>query len=276
MAGYENMTVQQTREFMGSRKPDEYLLLDVRQPWEYEELHIPGAMLIPLPEVPERLGDIPRDRPVITYCRSGGRSAAAARILAGEGREVVNLVGGASAWQGDAAFGPVDMGLVGIPADSTVEHALAAAYGMEMRLERFYGERVVAAESEDEGELFLTLAGYEDTHKRTIYRLYEKMTGEAVSRETFESMAREAGANLAEGGVEPEVFIQEFGDMFEGLEGIIQLAMMFEAQALDYYSRCARRAQDGDAADAFVHLAREENAHLKLLGKFMDKLGERE
>lgn len=276
MAGYKNMDSEQVRQFMEKHKPDEYFLLDVRQPWEYEEIHLPGAVLIPLPEVPERMLEIPEKKPVITYCRSGGRSSAAARILAGAGREVMNLVGGASAWMGEAAYGPVTMGLVGIPADTSLEHALAAAYGMEMRLKAFYEEREQQADSEEEAELYRRLGEFEDRHQRTIYRLYEKMTGVAVTPDSFVSMAREAGADLSEGGVEPHEFLEEYGDMFEGVEGIVQLAMLFEAQALDFYARCSRRALDPDAADALNHLSREENAHLKLLGRFMDRLGESE
>src|SRR2546423_8990506 len=56
-------------------------LLDVREPWEYEAGHVPGAQLIPLSELEQRVNEVPRDRPVLAICHSGQRSLAAARYL---------------------------------------------------------------------------------------------------------------------------------------------------------------------------------------------------
>ena len=49
-------------------------LLDVRTPEEFAEGHLEGAVLIPVAELSTRLSEIPRDRPVVAYCRSGARS----------------------------------------------------------------------------------------------------------------------------------------------------------------------------------------------------------
>lgn len=72
-------------------------LLDVRSQSEYDARHIEGAMLIPVDELAGRVAEVPRDRPVVVYCRSGGRSARAAALLAGEGYEVHDL-GPMDAW----------------------------------------------------------------------------------------------------------------------------------------------------------------------------------
>jgi adenylyltransferase/sulfurtransferase len=76
-------------------------LLDVREPWEWavSSLAERGARLIPLGELGERLEEVPADRPVVVYCRSGQRSLTAARMLADAGREPVSsLRGGITAW----------------------------------------------------------------------------------------------------------------------------------------------------------------------------------
>jgi adenylyltransferase/sulfurtransferase len=76
-------------------------LLDVREPWEWAvgNLSEQGARLIPLGELESRLGEIPDDRPVVVYCRTGQRSADAARVMRQAGRErVANLRGGIVAW----------------------------------------------------------------------------------------------------------------------------------------------------------------------------------
>jgi rhodanese-related sulfurtransferase len=56
-------------------------LLDVREPWEYREGHVPGAQLIPLAELERRVNEVPRDRPILAICHSGQRSLAAAGYL---------------------------------------------------------------------------------------------------------------------------------------------------------------------------------------------------
>ncbi len=74
-------------------------LLDVREPWEYQEGHVPGAQLIPLGELEQRVNEVPRDRPVLAICHSGQRSLAAAGYLQQLGyTSVSNVDGGTAAW----------------------------------------------------------------------------------------------------------------------------------------------------------------------------------
>jgi len=74
-------------------------LLDVRDPQEWAAGHAQGARHIPLGQLPHRQRELRAGRPVITVCRSGGRSARAAALLAGGEREVLNLRGGMRGWQ---------------------------------------------------------------------------------------------------------------------------------------------------------------------------------
>lgn len=73
-------------------------LFDVRQPDEYEQGHAPGARLVPLGEVPDRLGEFPTDQTVYVICRSGGRSGKAVEHLRANGIDAVNVAGGTLAW----------------------------------------------------------------------------------------------------------------------------------------------------------------------------------
>lgn len=80
------------------------LLLDVRQPEEYAALHAPDARLIPLGELPTRLGELAswKDKPIVVMCRSGRRSAQAVSLLREAGfRNVSNLAGGIQGWEKD-------------------------------------------------------------------------------------------------------------------------------------------------------------------------------
>jgi rhodanese-related sulfurtransferase len=59
--------VQKVRDFLENEKPEDYNLLDVRQPDEYKESHLPGAKLIPIGELPERIQELDPKKPTITY-----------------------------------------------------------------------------------------------------------------------------------------------------------------------------------------------------------------
>lgn len=77
----------------------DHFLLDVREAWEYSMYHIPGAVNIPLNEVPARLGEIPADRPLVVVCEHGVRSVYAAQYLSQQGYDgVYTLLGGTAEW----------------------------------------------------------------------------------------------------------------------------------------------------------------------------------
>ena len=69
-------------------------LLDVRQPAELAMENVPGAVNIPLPELRARLGELPRDREILVFCRSGQRAYYATRILLQNGFKARNIGGG--------------------------------------------------------------------------------------------------------------------------------------------------------------------------------------
>jgi rhodanese-related sulfurtransferase len=69
-------------------------LLDVRGPSEYRQDHVEGAVNIPLDELRERMGEVPKDREVWAYCAVGQRSYYAARALSQYGYDIKNLSGG--------------------------------------------------------------------------------------------------------------------------------------------------------------------------------------
>ncbi|MBD8871087.1 rhodanese-like domain-containing protein [Nocardioides donggukensis] len=74
-------------------------LVDVREPDEYAEGHVPGARPIPMGQLPARLGELDRERPVFVICASGNRSSAMAEVLDQAGFDAVNVAGGTGAWQ---------------------------------------------------------------------------------------------------------------------------------------------------------------------------------
>jgi rhodanese-related sulfurtransferase len=73
-------------------------LIDVRLPYEFEEAHVAGAVLVPLPTVPDNVDAFRGDGPVYVICKTGPRSQRVCEYLAAQGIEAVNVAGGTSAW----------------------------------------------------------------------------------------------------------------------------------------------------------------------------------
>lgn len=73
-------------------------VLDVRNPDEYTAGHVPGAVLIPLPELAARQDEIPVGDPLYVICAVGGRSLTAATALVESGRSAVSVAGGTNGW----------------------------------------------------------------------------------------------------------------------------------------------------------------------------------
>lgn len=73
-------------------------VLDVRNPDEYAEKRVPGVVLIPLPELPERISEVPDDRQIWVICAAGVRSMKAATQLEEAGRQAVSVAGGTNLW----------------------------------------------------------------------------------------------------------------------------------------------------------------------------------
>jgi molybdopterin/thiamine biosynthesis adenylyltransferase/rhodanese-related sulfurtransferase len=91
------LTVRELKQELDAGR--DLYLLDVREPHEFALGALPGGVLIPLGEVPARLDEIPRDRDIVCYCRSGGRSARAMDFLKQNGvLRIRNLAGGILAW----------------------------------------------------------------------------------------------------------------------------------------------------------------------------------
>ncbi len=85
---------------------DRPMVVDVREPFEYEDGHIPGAVLLPLGQLPQRLGELDPERETVLVCRSGSRSGMATAWLRRQGYgNVRNMVGGMLTWRGEVESG---------------------------------------------------------------------------------------------------------------------------------------------------------------------------
>jgi len=93
----ENISVEEVYEIMTGG--EDYIILDVRTLEEFGQGHMEGAVHIPVNELEGRLGELSKDKPIIVYCKSGGRSSTAANLLAENGfTQVYDMGGGILEW----------------------------------------------------------------------------------------------------------------------------------------------------------------------------------
>ncbi len=83
-----------------AKRQDGAFILDVRQPEEWVDVHVPGSTLIPLGELDSRLSELPKDKEIVVLCRSGNRSQEGRDILTNAGfTQVTSVSGGINDWQ---------------------------------------------------------------------------------------------------------------------------------------------------------------------------------
>lgn len=98
VAASHHVTIDQA---LADWKDHSVIILDVRTPSEYAEGHIPGAKLIPLDQLPNRLNEVPKEGKVYVICRSGNRSSQATNFLRDNGfSNVFNVTSGMTSWRG--------------------------------------------------------------------------------------------------------------------------------------------------------------------------------
>lgn len=241
-----------------------YLLLDVRQPAEYELEHLPGAELIPLAELPDRIGEVPADRTVVVYCRTGQRSAAATALLRDAGHaHAINLDGGILAFEGVPASGRPGLAGPAIdPAWSVAEQAAVAWHLERATGELYAGEARRWAAEASTAALLERLATSEDAHRRLLERLAAELDP-AARGPSWPDSVRLVDPPMIEGGI-PLERARDWARTATDRE-LFELAAGFETLAFDRYAVLSRRAGDAAAGELFRALADAEREHLRWL-----------
>jgi len=264
------MDAEEAREYLASRGEGTFTLLDVRSPGEYEEEHIPGATLLPLPQLNDQYQELDPEKPTLVYCAIGGRSRVAAQLLSGRGfKEVYNLAGGIKAFQGQKATGPRELNLELVRGDESPTEVTILAYSLEKGLQTFYEAAAGQATDADLAALCRQLAHFEELHEERLAMLYRQM--EPAGKD-LASVVEERKPALMEGGFKPQEFLQQNAALMKSLSGMLELAMMLETQALDLYLRFAAKLTHPQAKEVFYTLAQEEKGHLaRLAGLWGEK-----
>lgn len=265
----KSMEADEARDYMARHREGAYLILDVRQPWEYEESHIPGGQLLPLPELTNLYKTLDPEKPTIVHCAIGGRSRVAAQMLSGLGfKEVYNLAGGIKAYQGQKATGPQELNLDLVRGDETAAEITVLAGGMERALQLFYETMQGRTQDRELRELLGQLARVEEIHRQKLLDLYRQL--EPAGNELAESPGAAAPETL-EGGFNFKEFMERNVSYLDTVPHVLDLAMMLETQALDLYLRLAHRCANHPTQTILFAIADEEKVHLASLGRLLEE-----
>jgi sulfur-carrier protein adenylyltransferase/sulfurtransferase len=263
----KSLEADEAKTYIKTHQEGGYTLLDVRQPGEYEQERIPGAKLIPLPDLPGRISELNPEKPLITYCAIGGRSRAAAQYLSGQGfQEVYNLKGGMAAWQGGKASGPAEMGMAYFTGNESLKDVVALAYGMEHGLAQFYQSVAPETKDKETRHVLLKLAGIEEKHQEKLYRIHLALDP-STDREKLEN---DVVPGVMEGGFTTQEFLDRHRSMLDTPTHVLSLAMMLELQAFDLYMRYSQKVKDEESRQVLQKIGEEEKAHIAALGRLVD------
>lgn len=263
----EGVSPEETKAILNSDKHGEYIVLDVRQPEEYEAGHIPGAMLIPLGELEARRGELDRGKKIITYCRSGHRSMAGAIALCGLGfKSIYHLDGGILNWSYETITGIPEAKPWLITEAANVRDILMLAMKLEKGSRDFYVAARDKAALPQAKETFQMLANAENRHMQRLYERAVSSLGEGTLP-PLEKLRRELKVEHIEGGVEISSALTKAEEKFTDEMEALEIALEKEYMSYDFYKRTSALIKNPDAKALLHELALEERTHADILLK---------
>ncbi len=267
-----SLTSDEIKTILDRDKKGEFLLLDVRQPEEYEAGHIPGATLIPLGELEARQGELDRNKKIIAYCRSGRRSMAAAIALCGLGfNGVQHLDGGILDWSYETITGIPERRPVSVAEAADVRDILMLAIKLEKGSQDFYMVARDKAQSSRIKETFQILANAEDGHMQRLYERAISLLGEEVLP-PLEKLKQELKVEHMEGGIEISPALAKLDEKFVDEMEALEIALEKEYMSYDFYKRASTLVENPDAKTLLHELALEERNHANTLLKWVAEI----
>lgn len=268
-ADVKEIKPERLKAILDSDKQGEFLLLDVRQPEEYQAGHIPGATLIPLGELEFRFGELDRSSKIVTYCRAGHRSNAAAVELCRLGfKDVYHLAGGILGWNYVTVTGATDR-MEPISAVVELKDVLVLAMKLEKGGHLFYRQAMEKTSSPRAKAIFEELADVENAHFNKLYKQAVSLLGESALP-PLAQMRDELKVEYMEGGIEitPALTRKE---KLSGEQDALEIAIEKEYLSYDYYKRSASLVEKSEVKQLLHALASDERNHASLL---LDRLTE--
>ncbi len=269
------LTPDDFRRHIENRREKDYLLIDVRQPHEYADGHLPGSQLMPLMEFEANLYHLPLDRELIFYCHSGSRSKMAA-LLAEEAEvtegAIIHLEGGMLAWEGGIASDMPKVELFDGALDG--DAYLGRAMELEKGAYRFYRGLMERYPDSPFSPVIANLVKAEEAHARMVYGFWRRQVPDAPPFEVvFDQMAGE----IMEGGARLEDALDYIGNVsVRQCLTVLEFSLDIEIAAYDLYRRLADTVSESTARDTFFAIAQAEKRHMKQLAAAVENCGSKE
>lgn len=265
-----SISPDEVRTIIKEKSAAQYHLLDVRQPSEYEQGHIPGAELIPLAELQSNFNRLHPDRITIVYCRSGNRSRSGVGILNGEGLDdVYNMEGGILAYNGLVAAGPPETGVFCFSENMTPEQLIAMAWYIEDGSQQYIESVKNIAKDEEKNATFRSLIAHKIAHKESLSQLFQKISGQATTEDFPTSVLQSPPHAVMAGCVSVSDAVNWSKN--KNISDILDFLMALEANTFDLYLKLGRQVESDRARTVFMELSEEEARHLEQLSTFFEK-----
>jgi rhodanese-related sulfurtransferase/rubrerythrin len=271
-----NIWQDQLRTYMATNHEDDYVLVDVREPEEYQAGHIPGAKLMPLPDFDVRVAELARleDKNLIFYCRSGSRSA---RVCDYASRTigfpyVYNLAGGFAGWVGQKLVELPRLKAIHITGD--VKSILTQALELEKGADKLYAALVEHFKDTEVAPVINELARAEVAHARVLYDMLSKLVGKP--EQTFEALFAGLVGELIESGESyEEVAARAKAQGLAGSLGLLEMALEIELRAYDLYKNLADQAPTESSREVLAELAQHEKRHAEAVLRKLERMASR-
>lgn len=259
---YQDLTAAEVKEFMRITPEDKYQLIDVRLEEEYTDEHLPGAILIPVGEIEEKIDEIDLDKDIVFYCFSGKRSVAASIFIGTHPDykgKIYNMLGGILAWDKNTLPDMPNVKAFGVSGSKS--ELLYQAMNLEKGAHRFYEMVLEEFPNAPFTPVMEMLVNAEEVHARMIYNFWAD-TQEAPP--TFEQVYTSLPGDILEGGLELDNLTEKLKMGDTQCQGVIEMAIAIEFSAYDLYRNMAHINKNSPMAEPFLVLCQSEKGHMRI------------
>jgi len=263
---------EDVKKILDSNWRGEYVLVDIRQPWEYVKGYIPGAILISLHELEYRFKELDPKKKIILYCRSGIRSVAGTVLLLRLGfDDVYSMDKGIIGWNHETLTGLPPPKPDIIKGSKGVTDILVMALFVEKGVHDFYNKAEDVLTSIELREMFRKLAKIEERHMHDIYKCY-RTTIDKEETVDFETLKGQLPPELMEGGLNVNnALLERCADVTADETDVLELALLKEYIAYYFYNKLVIRMSTEKAVDVIRTLAGEEKEHINIIQEELNK-----
>jgi rubrerythrin len=224
-------------------------------------------------ELESKIFELPKDKEMVFYCRSGSRARAASALVAeGEisGKKIYNLAGGIMAWDGKILpdFPKVEV----FDKSKSLAELLFMSMDLEKGAWRFYTYIVERFGSQSFAKTIEHLVHAETAHAKTIYRFWKKSESQP---QPFESLFAELKGEVLEGGESLDDVLQRVEAVEKNVcLNLLEMALDIEYSAYDLYRTMAEQTESTEAESVFLSIAQAEKAHMQAIAKAISQCPE--